>query len=330
MDVLKNTDHAAELIRQYFPLAARRLADGNIHDFARIAYFLEQPDKVIDELKKLEDTLQERFMAKFGKVFDKDPTKYLSKDQTKGLLTSYLNEWDSGFGFNSLSNQTAQPFSVDFLDQNISVRQTNGPPPRDFDSLKRVLPIGATPTITGFAAPPLFRLALLRLGYHWKDPGAGDLHGDITHRLQWFAITSAYQGLGITVNPLYLFQKLASPVTWNPEFSAGYSNGAAGRALWDFVCDCFAGLQPDPVGPTSSSASYRSPVNLQRDLTTNCEKSQDLPLLRRIITRKKLAMRDKVQALAGRKTVAIVEYTGADKTAVMDGQVAFYVKDKGK
>jgi hypothetical protein len=154
------------------------------------------------------------------------------------------------------------------------------------------------------------------------------VHGDITHRLQWFAITSAYQRIGIKVSPLYLFQKLASPETWNPQFHAPYSTGTAGRALWDLICDCFVQkLQPDPVGPTADAESYRSPVNLQRDLTSSCKNSEELPLLRRIITRKKFALRAKEEALQRRVQVALIDYVGPEKISAMNGQVAFYVKN---
>ena len=201
---------------------------------------------------------------------------------------------------------------------------------RASNTCKRYWPLGKAPTITGFAAPTLFRVALLRLGYHWKDPGAGEVHGDITHRLQWFAITSAYQGIGIKVNPLYLLQKLASPETWNPQFHAPYSTGTDGRALGDFVCDCFVDPgQPNPVGPSSSVASYRSPVNLQRDLSTKDGAAElglsQLPLLRMIVTRKKAAITQKFKALGDRKAVAVIEYVGPEQTADMDGRVAFYL-----
>jgi hypothetical protein len=327
MDKLKNVEHAEHLIRTYFPIVDRTLAKGNIADFARIAFFLEQPAEVITELKKLEAVLQERFIQKYG-TFDPNPKTYISAEKTKGLLTSYLNEWDSQFGFNSLSDQTTTTFPMDFSKEKITIdTQGTKTSPSGFDQLPK-LPTGRTPTITGFAAPNLFRLALLRLGYHWKDPGAGDVHGDITHRLQWFAITSAYRRIGVGVNPLYLFQKLGSPETWNPQFQTPYSTGSAGRALWDFVCDCFVEkLQDDPVGPRSTAESYRSPVTLQRDLTTKCTNSDELPLLRRIINRKKLAIRDKVKNLPGRQSVAVIDYVGPEKTSVMDGQVAFYLKN---
>jgi uncharacterized protein DUF5636 len=326
MDVLENTHQAAQLIRAYFPQAARRLHERTIEDFAKVACFLERPERVAVELQKLETGLRARFAQKFGKEFDPNPKAYLPPDGTKKVLTSYLNEWDARFGFNSLGNTTAVTFPVDFQEQQISVASGPNAPARGIEDLRRVLPTGRTPTITGFAAPPLFRLALLRLGYHWKDPGAGEVHGDITHRLQWFAITSAFDELGISVTPLYLFQKLASPETWNPEFHAPYSTGSAGRALWDFICDCFTEGQPNDVGPTCNPASYRSPVSLQRDLTSSSRLSADLPLLRRIITRKKFQMAAKLSRAGARAAIAVIDYTGRDKTVEMDGSVAFYVK----
>ncbi len=324
MDVLASEVQAERLIRQYFPLVDRYLAVETIRDFARIAYFLEQPNEVLVEFRKLEEVLQERFRQKHGN-YNPDPKVYMRPDMTKGILTSYLNEWDRSFGFNTLSNETQKTFPIDFQREQVSITTQRGSvSPTSMEGVRDLLPTGRTPTITGFASPTLFRIGLLRLGYHWKDPGAGPVHGDITHRLQWFAITSAYQRLGIRVAPLYLFQKLASPETWNPEFHAPYSTGSAGRALWDFLCDCFTEAQPDPVGPTSAPESYRSPVNMQRDLTSVCPNSDQVPLLRRIISRKKFAMRAKEEALQRRESVAIVDYEGPNKTTEMVGKVAFY------
>jgi len=336
MDELRNEEHARELICRYFPLAARTLAERNIDDFARISYFLEQPEQVIAELKKLEEVLQQRFRDKVrtqsARVNDpRDPKAYIPPQFTKGLLTSYLNEWDAKFGFNALSNETADTFPLDFQREQITISTPQATSsPQAFEGIR--LPTGKAPVITGFASPPLFRLALLRLGYHWKDPGAGEVHGDMTHRLQWFAITSAYQRIGVTVNPLYLFQKLGSPNTWNPEFRAQYSTSTQPRALWDFVCDCFVkGIQDDNTnaGPFSNRSSYRSPVTLQRDLTTPAVISEELPLLRRIINRKKLSIRDKYNTLESRNAVAVVDYVGPDKTSEMVGRVAFYIQKKG-
>jgi hypothetical protein len=184
--------------------------------------------------------------------------------------------------------------------------------------------------VTGFAAPSLFRLALLRLGYHWKDPGAGPVHGDMTHRLQWYAICSAQSSIGLRVSPLYLFQKLASPETWNEQASFDGGGHVGGRALWDFICDCFLDpLQKDPsgVGPYCDAASYRSPVSLQRDLTTKeyLPAVQRLPLLRRIMARKKARIQTKIDNLANRHPLVTLEYFGLKEEA-MNGDVAFYLK----
>jgi hypothetical protein len=166
---------------QLFPRVARVLAAGNIEDFARIAFFLEQPNEVIVELKKLEAKLQERFSQRFG-GFETKRKQYISSVMDEGLLTCYLNEWDAGFGFNALSNKTATTFPADFEQDKLTVATAHGnSSPPSFEHLQKVLPLGKAPTITGFAAPTLFRVALLRLGYHWKDPGAGEVHGDITH-----------------------------------------------------------------------------------------------------------------------------------------------------
>ena len=65
MDQLKSVQHAEELIRSYSRALPESWRQG-ISRFARIAFFLEEPNEVIVELKKLEAKLQERFSQRFG------------------------------------------------------------------------------------------------------------------------------------------------------------------------------------------------------------------------------------------------------------------------
>ena len=45
------------------------------------------------------------------------------------------------------------------------------------------------PTYHGFVQPDNF-IKQLKKKAQWKDPGAQPVHGEYTHRLQWYALTS--------------------------------------------------------------------------------------------------------------------------------------------
>lgn len=351
-DTIESEDQAAQLIARYFPEAARRLARGNVEDFARIAVFLESKQRVLDELEQLEQLLvaelARRRAAAGAAIYERGGI--VSPDDQKRLLTTVLDRWDQGFGFNSMVNYVPETDPIDFGAESMVVTARGRErAPATFAELKGVLPEGTTPQLSGFVAPPAFRRALLRLGYHWRDPGAGDVHGDMTHRIQWFAITSAYQAnrLPLGTFPLYLFQKLASPVCWNERFKADGCPNVGARALWDLLCDCFhETLQQDPagVGPYSAPGSYRSPVAMQADLTAkrvesrtqtfkDLLESRRLHVLRAILGRRRLRFTEKTAkaveyaasaAAADGPTLTIaVDYEGPGKTHEMDGKIVF-------
>lgn len=319
-----NEHNAKTLIVNRFPkLNIHRYS---VKDYAQIGLFLEDRARVTRELEELEERLRQAFQ-KHTEVAYAGPDKHnqqLTPLNLKRLLTKVLDDWDQGFHFNSLT--CMKHYSpIDLNQLGIAAMQGENNLPLEastlrqtldsgqFAALANTLPTGSTPVLSGFVQPKLFRLGLLRLGYHWRDPGAGETHGDMTHRLQWFAITSAFRAgrLELNLNPLYLFQSLGTDSTWNENFCDSPPNTNSGpRALWDFLCDCFVrGVQDDKdnIGPFCELSSYRSPVSLQWDLAhkavaTVVSKLQEqsdnyesplkaLTLLRAIIAKRTLKMR---------------------------------------
>ncbi len=110
----------------------------------------------------------------------------------------------------------------------------------------------ARPVLVGFASADDFK-ALTSAGQHFHDVGAGRMHGEFTHRIQWFIAMSAVTHGG--------FDAPALPFTHSPrelyaaamdEAYAVDATSVTGRAyMWDWVFDRIAGLRPQ--GAPSSS-----------------------------------------------------------------------------
>lgn len=68
-------------------------------------------------------------------------------------------------------------------------------------------------TLPGFAAPNVFRENLLAKARHFKDPTVGVMHGEFTHRIQWY-IVCEYARLTkqLTHSPADIFKACARPI----------------------------------------------------------------------------------------------------------------------
>jgi hypothetical protein len=111
----------------------------------------------------------------------------------------------------------------------------------------------------GFSAPkvPLgilpgdVFLGLLRSGTVLDDFGAGLQHGELSHRIQWYAIIDFLQTDGKRVcvhSPLELFKAINSPP---------FSPNLQGNSMWGTVLD---------AGTSASATTYSAPGTLNRDL----------------------------------------------------------------
>jgi hypothetical protein len=280
-DVLNSENDALDLLNRKFPQFGI-LAPGVQQEYARIALFLESREGLPREMDDLETRLTIRFKNKNGR----DLGTFLREERNKTdyhlarkkLLTNELNDWELANQFNMGLDMVSSTDPVD-LDR-LGLADNKG-----HRVQQSQLPKGSVPTLTEFVDQADFRRVLLRLGYHWKDPGASPDHGEYTHRLQWYAITNAakYGRLKLLRSPLYLFQKLALPYCWNPRYPSTDVRGqTSGRAVWDLLFDCFPmdkanndSSAPD-VGPFTNS--FRCPNNVLRWLIRRDMRSR-YPLL---------------------------------------------------
>lgn len=90
--------------------------------------------------------------------------------------------------------------------------------------------LNATPgkavTLPGFAPAHVFRQQLLAKARHFKDPGVGALHGEFTHRIQWYIVCKAAAELALQNPCADIFKACA-----RPEFF----NNPVNVSVWDLI-----------------------------------------------------------------------------------------------
>jgi hypothetical protein len=88
---------------------------------------------------------------------------------------------------------------------------------------------GKAVTLPGFVPPMVFRQDLLAKARHFKDPSVGVLHGEFTHRIQWYIVCEyAAQTKLLDHAPADLFKACARPV-----FCQGFKD----TSVWDLVLE---------------------------------------------------------------------------------------------
>ncbi len=106
-------------------------------------------------------------------------------------------------------------------------------------------------TYVAFVSAESFR-AQLKLGRHWKDPGVPGMHGEYTHRIQWFLLVNA---LGHDIeSPVKLFMQIGAVVDPNE------SNKPHG--LWDALFDRNDGSASTKFEVQATVTDARSPESL--------------------------------------------------------------------
>lgn len=105
-----------------------------------------------------------------------------------------------------------------------------------------VVPLGILPADAFFG--------LLAEGHVLDDYGAGLQHGELSHRLQWYAIFRAWNigELEIDHTPIELYRRLGQPP---------FSQSRTGSSMWGYLLD--SSISPN-------EPSYRFPGTLNRDL----------------------------------------------------------------
>lgn len=123
-------------------------------------------------------------------------------------------------------------------------------------------------TYHGFVQPKAFNQQLVKRS-HWKDPGAQEIHGEFTHRIQWYAITR--QLFPKEEKAMKVFEAIGKyPEAWTRPSNRGK------LYLWDALCDRTNGVDVsfnDELFKTEDAGKrgtdFRSPENLNDYLVTN-------------------------------------------------------------
>lgn len=284
-----------EAIARSKDLPAVSKPDLLVDDYCRIASFLASPGAVLDTLRVLETDLRKRLesqrhqavgvairnyepspLAKTGKAID-------CLFKTHKLLSGALAEVEFANGFNNpqvVSQLHSNAYVLakggdGYVDKNWTPEQRG----RSANDAQK-LPTGV-PTSMGNVGSQDFNRVLLRHGYQFKDVGAGNDHGEYSHRLQWYAIMAACNvthTLKLANTPLQIFKSLGSV------FSRGNVVPANDKVqyvyLWEAIFDCF----PDAKTADSQRSiawckgTFNSPNVLNTELTKI--KSDGLDVLR--------------------------------------------------
>ncbi|ACB36335.1 hypothetical protein Lcho_4083 [Leptothrix cholodnii SP-6] len=254
-----------------------------VDDYCAIAAFLARPALVLKTLEVLEAELVLR-MKKDQKTAS-GVSSYTPSDMTrKGhqidcvfkthkLLSGALAEVEFAHGFNNPGIQSHLHSNAYVLAKGEGgfVNKQWDPQERGRSS-KDPLPLpGGVPTSMGNVGSQDFNRVLLRHGYQFKDVGAGNDHGEYSHRLQWYAIMTACNvthTLALANTPLQIFKSLGSVFTRGnvvpakPDIHFIY--------LWETIFDCFvdAKTAQEQKSIAWCKGTFNSPNYLNRELCT--------------------------------------------------------------
>jgi hypothetical protein len=120
----------------------------------------------------------------------------------------------------------------------------------------------------GFVQPDTFRLKL-REGVQFKDPTVPGVHGEFTHRLQWYMITAPGGGLSMPQSGWLEFYKWVGTMAHTKVKSNDEADWAK-QGLWDALFDRNNHKRANANGPYNTKNSpmdFRSPENLHEYLT---------------------------------------------------------------
>ncbi len=241
-------------------------------DIAAICAFLSDRNLVIQNLRPLDEAIraelekEERLelRSKVASAITNQNAREL-RFKTQKLLSGLLDEFEKLNGFNSLLDSAASRGKLHTTAHTLgdgasaaampATWTPYNPESKAVKDLPQIdLPRGV-PTLTGVLEKS-FNPVLLRHGYHWKDPGADAvIHGEFTHRIQWYAIiTAARTGtLPLTNAPIQIFKSMgyASFTTTQNEGKNTY--------LWVLACDCFGEDQKKSAPAQPWSKTFNCP-----------------------------------------------------------------------
>jgi Family of unknown function (DUF5636) len=244
-------------------------------EWCDLGSFLTDKDKVLKAMAELDTHMFEKICAKkslntkhvpnrqmvtraysyyyYGLTTEIPLPVLLKKADVTHLLSDLLTENEEKFHFTTETGESQQTTTL-------ATPRTTA-----VDTRKHV------PTYHGFVQPENF-IKQLKKKAQWKDPGAQPVHGEYTHRLQWYALTSGLWSSGPTASDV--FESIGN-------YSGAYDRGEGAIPpklyLWDALCDRTNGQDVsfnDALFLTSDydkgrGDDFRSPENLNWFLITN-------------------------------------------------------------
>lgn len=277
-------------------------------DIAAICSFLSDRQRVLDNLQPLDEAIRNELekderLALKAKVTQAiaDNSGELLKKKNQKLLTGRLDEFEKLHHFNFLEDTAAargklhtQAFTAGDGNSAIGPITTDkfqpyNPDKKPVGEIATIdLPRGV-PTLTGVLAFS-FNPVLLKNGYHWKDPGADALvHGEFTHRIQWYAICNAAArgNLKLANLPIQVFKSMG----WASFTGANNENEKV--YLWLLCCDCFEpGQAAGPGQPRSTTYNCPNILHSYLSKAIGTAAWQELPYLKAVMAGRQLKRKE--------------------------------------
>lgn len=154
------------LIKQVLGSKYNDLDGAIIDDFVALSTHLTK-ETIIKHLTNLDRDLKKALVAKQKTARVNSDSKFFTGE---GVLFTLLAKWAQENGF----NQGGKVFVK---------KESNSNNTRELIDLPKTIP-----DIGNILTPRVFTNLLLRYGYFAKDPGAGALHSDFTHTLQFYVL----------------------------------------------------------------------------------------------------------------------------------------------
>ncbi len=202
-------------------------------DWCKLGSFLTDPDLVIEAMAHLDEAMFTKLSGKRGNLpqnkaamapvyaaYYAAPVRdmtVLGKGDVSHVLAEVLTETELANDFKTEMGTTQR----DILAAPPAGTPANATPAAGNPRV---------PTYHGFVQPAAFMLQLERQT-HWKDPGAQMIHGEFTHRLQWYAAIRHAPCDKAAAKVFRAIGKFKTP------YDRGGRQGPPNLYLWDALCD---------------------------------------------------------------------------------------------
>jgi hypothetical protein len=247
-------------------------------DWCRVGAFLSDPTKVLPQMAVLDEAMYRRFSKRsphlgIDRVNDRamvtqaynnyyqayrpgDPKPVvkdvklvggefdLDRSLVSSLLSETLTRFEEKRGFKFETGDVQANATMQIPERTTAVKA--GP---------------RVPTYHGFVQAPSFNKQLSKRS-HWKDPGALLIHGEFTHRIQWYAIARSLFPNGSKASEVF-----ESIGLYTGKFTRASDGG--NLYLWDALCDRTNQVDvsfDDELFKTADAGArgedFRSPENL--------------------------------------------------------------------